>query len=475
MANQIKRMLSLILTISMIFSAVACSSERPNMELSDPNSHILVENIETENIEIENIETETILTEFITSEIYLEELVIAEDKISELLLEEEIIDEVLICKTIYVPQDNIDEFSENSQTAGLFGDNVDISSVLKKVAVGTGVIVTLTVLKKTGLSDPIASIVVAAADKSLEFAAGGAAIGSLFGGLTGAVDEIDSSGRMSAVIGFATATAGLILTTVSLVAAIPAAGTTAVSAAAGIKLVIAGMSVLGTAANTVYSGYNAVKTFTSTEADDIDWNNIDWDQVGVSAAQRAIQNGADGYMWGSIIGTVYGGVEGYEFYHKFHTPYTSYYNRWKQTPVNGDRGYWSGDRGESDFILNEPIVLSDGTEITKVTYRNAVPDFSPYQVAEVNVPHMINDRNVNYRQADEALAEIWTAIRHNGQTWTARDVATYREHNSLTWHEMSNMESMQLVPTAVNEKFGHCGGVAEYNAMIGQEGVGDYD
>lgn len=106
---------------------------------------------------------------------------------------------------------------------------------MTKVAVGTGVIVTLVVVKVSGLSDPIASVVVAAADKSLQFGAGGAAIGSLFGGLTGAANEIDSTGRTSAVIGFATATVGLILATVSLIAEIPSGGSTTITTAAGIS------------------------------------------------------------------------------------------------------------------------------------------------------------------------------------------------------------------------------------------------
>lgn len=470
MKRQFKRIVSLILALSMLFSLTACSGSSANTGLSDPNPQVI-----TENIEVENIEEETVLTEFITSEIYLEELVIAEDKIEELLLEEETINEVLLCKTIYVPQDNIGEFSEHSQTAGLFGDDLDLSAVLTKVAVGTGVIVTLVVLKKAGLPDPIASAVVAAADKSLQFAAGGAAIGSLFGGLTGAGDEIDSTGRTSAIIGFATATVGLILATVSLIAEIPSGGSTTITAAAGIKLVIAGIAAISATATTAYSGYNMVKTFTSTDAEDIDWDSIDWDQVGVAAAQQAIENGADGYMWGSIIGAVYGGAEGYDFYQKYNTPYSRYNARLMQTPKDGNGGHWSGERGESEFILDEPITLSHGTEITTVTYKNAVPDFSPFQEAQVKIPSMTNSRARNFRQADEALADYWTRIRHNGQTWTARDVETYRTSNGLTWHEMNNMESMQLVPSEVNSRFGHLGGVGEYNAMIGEEGVADFD
>lgn len=476
LTGHIKRLLSLILTLAIVLSSTGCAKSQScqsNTGLSDPNSQIVVENIETE-----NIETETVLSEFITSEIYLEELVLAEDKITELLLEEESITEVLLCQTIYVPQENIDEFAENSQLAGLFGEGVEIGPVLKKIAVGTGVIVTLAVVKKVGLPDPIASAVFAAADKSLKFAEGGAAIGSLFGGLTGATDEIDSSGRTSAVLGFALAATGLILSVVSLVGEIPSGGSTTITLAAGIKLVLAGVSVVAATGTTAYQGYNAVRTFISTDSADIDWNNIDWEKAGVSAVQKAIKNGSDGYMWGSIVGAVYGGAEGYDYYQKYNTPYTSYNDRIGQTPQNGKGGKWTGKRGESDFVLDEPIELPNGTKITKVTYKNGVPDFSPYQKAQVKISGMTNQRlgqGGNYEKADTALAEYWTKIKHNGRTWTARDVEAYRVNNNLTWHEMSNMESMQLVPYEVNHTFTHYGGVAEYNAMTHGKGVSDFD
>jgi len=473
----VRRIISMLLTVSLLLSLTACADTPTNTGISDPNPQVI-----TENIEVENIITENTLTEFITSEIYLEEMVIAEDKISELLLEEETINEVLLCKTIYVPQGNIEEFAENSQTSCLFGDDINIKSVLTKVAVGTGVIVTLVVLKKAGLPDPIASVVVAAADKSLQFAETGAAIGSLYGGLTGATDNIDASGRTSAVIGFATATAGLILTIVSLVGELPSAGSTTITAAAGVKLVIAGISVVAATAGTAYAGYNAVKTFTSTDGTDIDWDNIDWEQVGVSSAEQAVNYGADGYMWGSIIGAVYGGAEGYDFYQKYNTPYSQYNVRLMQTPKDDEFGHWSGKRGESEYIYDKSktIRISEDRYVTveagtKVTYQNCVPDFSPFQEAQVKIPSMTNSRTRNFKQADEALAEYWTSIKHKGQTWTARDVEAYRTSNGLTWHEMNNMESMQLVPTEVNAGFGHLGGVGEYNAMIGSEGGTEFD
>lgn len=475
---RLRKIISFLLAVSIMISMIGCSGTAPNPTLSDPNSQIVSENIETENIITENT-----LTEFITSEIYLEEIIIAENKISELLLEEETITEVVLCKTVYVSQDNIEEFAENSQTSQLFGDDVDIGPLLTKVAVGTGVIVTLTVLKKAGFSDQIASIVVAAADESLKFAGTGAAIGSLFGGLTGATDELDVTGRTSAVIGFATATVGLILSAVSLAATIPSGGSSTLTAAVGIKLIIAGVGVTSATAGTVYAGRNAIKTFKETDATNIDWSNIDWKNVGVASAEKAIENAADGYMWGSIIGTVHGGAEGYEYYHKYNTPYTNYQKRidhLKQMKTKG-LGEWTGKVGESEFILKEPIILNNGVKITKVAYKNGIPDFSPYAIAEVNVPKMTNDRTGkggNYEQADAALAEYWSKIKYNNQSkWTSSDVRNFREEypTKLTWHEMSNMESMQLVPFEVNDTFKHFGGVAEYNAMVGQKGGADFD
>jgi hypothetical protein len=339
--------------------------------------------------------------------------------------------------------------------------------------------VTLVILKKVGLPDPVASVVIGAESESMKFAATGAAIGSLYGGLTGTADGIDTTQRTSAIIGVAAANAGMIISIVSLVAAIPSGGSSAIGVAEGIKIGIAGVSILASTVGTTVSTVNAVKTFKATDATEIDWDNIDWDRVGVSAAEQAINGMADGYMWGAIAGAVYGGAEGYAYYETHGTPYSVLKERLKHVPAeDSTRGVWSGKRGESDFVLNEPIQLPDGTKITKVTYKNGVPDFSPYQQAKVKISGMTDQRygaDGNFTKADEALAKQWTQTKHNGKTWTARDVANYRESNRLTWHEMNNMEYMQLVPTDVNATFGHLGGCSEYRIMVGQTGGSEFD
>ena len=325
LAGYCRRILAVFLSISIVFSTTACSKKDENKEPLDPNPQVIVENTE-----VENIETETVLAEHITSEIYLEEFILAENKITELLLEEETIEEVLLCQTIYVSEENIDEFSEHSQISQIFGDEKGIKTLLKKVAIGTGVIVTVVIVKKAGVPQPIANIVVAAADDALKFAKDGAIIGTVFGAFTGAADEIDKAGRISAVTGFALATAGLICASVSLVAAVPTAGTTSFGIAEGIHLAWAGVKIILASTGTVYTARETIKAFTSTNVSEIDWGNVNWDKLGVTAAQKAIKNGADGYMWGSLYGLINGTVEGY--YQMYCTPYTKYQDRIKHTP-----------------------------------------------------------------------------------------------------------------------------------------------
>ncbi len=467
-----------IVTIAIVSSIglqlISCSSPSGKNSVEVTNElvmteKVLEEDVLSEDVLEEDILEEDVLHEMISEEVYLQEIVLAEDQITEILLEEDTIEEVVYCSSIYVPEENLDEFAENSQTDALFGDDIDFSAVLKKVAIGTGVIVTVVVLKKVGLPEPIASIVVSAADKALSFAGKGAAIGTLYGGLTGAADALDETGRLAAIAGFSLAVAGLIISSISLIALVNTAGASGLSLKLGINLVFAGIEVIASTVAATATGIDMVKTITTTEAKDIDWENVDWDAVGVSAAEEAVEGAADGYMWGAIIGTVYGGAEGYAFYNTYSTPYSTYNNRLVQTPVDGKGGTWSGARGESTFVLDEPITLKDGTVITEVTYKNAVPDFKPFAVGQVQIGSMTNNRYSNFKQADEALAAYWDRIMFNGQSWTAADVKLYRIENGLTWHEMNNMQEMQLVPSEVNATFGHLGGVGEYNAMIGQE------
>lgn len=457
----IKKFITLILSLLICFNLPGCSSENPGSisgdDTIDPNGSTLVENK---------------LYETILSESYLKEFILVENKVSELLIQDDKIKEVLLCETIYVPQDSISEFSKNSQTAKLFGEGIDLAPLLAKIAIGTGVILTLTILSVSGLEGPVGSIVAAAAPAALKGAAMGAATGTVIGGLTGAADEVDQSGISSAVIGFSVAVVGVVMSIVSAVLAFPSGGSTAASVVFGIKIAIAGIAL----ASAAVSGYNMVKKITTTEAKDIDWQNINWNKVGVSAAEQSINGAADGYVWGSVIGAIEGGLEGLKVYEEFGTPYSKYNARLAQSPKEGSGGHWTGQRGESKFVLDEPIKCKNGAIVKEITYKNCVPDFSDFSLRQVTISGMTNNRSKNFAQADKILAEYWSKTKFGGKaSWSARDVSNYRSQNGLTWHEMNNMKTMQLVPSEVNGTFGHLGGVGEYNAMIGQKGGNDFD
>lgn len=49
---------------------------------------------------------------------------------------------------------------------------------------------------------------------------------------------------------------------------------------------------------------------------------------------------------------------------------------------------------------------------------------------------------------------------------TADDIADWREDNKYTWHELNDLETIQLVPSKINSDFKHLGGVGEYNIKV---------
>ena len=186
---------------------------------------------------------------------------------------------------------------------------------------------------------------------------------------------------------------------------------------------------------------------------------------------------------------------------------SAYTDRIRQTP-SLESNRWTGERGESicapQSDASRQILEERG--MSGVTYQNGVPDFSPFSESTVKLGymtdarhssglvdgrdskntvyahfedgelvssshradkgsmadlHMKYDKPGNFEQADALTAEQWTTDGKDGREWTADDVAQYRKDNGLTWHECNDMETMQMVPEAINADFGHLGGVAE--------------
>ncbi|WP_078325176.1 HNH endonuclease [Mycobacteroides salmoniphilum] len=144
---------------------------------------------------------------------------------------------------------------------------------------------------------------------------------------------------------------------------------------------------------------------------------------------------------------------------------STYKQRLDKTPINN--GQWTGQRGESKWLSQNPLVNQFLHEagVDGVEYGNARPDFGPVAKGQVEIPNMTTSRPKNFNAADGSLAQIWGV--------TPKDVAKWRSDNKYTWHEEPNLTTMQLVPSIVNGRLGHIGGVGELNAGKTLPPIGD--
>ena len=151
---------------------------------------------------------------------------------------------------------------------------------------------------------------------------------------------------------------------------------------------------------------------------------------------------------------------------------TTYEERFRQTPREG----WDGQRGES-ICAKEIDPLGE----VKVEYNNCIPDFSPYSIADVEIPNMSGERygaEGNFEQADNALAEQFNkAGKDSRHDWTGAEVRDWRREklSDYTWHECSDRKTCQLVPRDINIFFFHSWIIAECNKLAKLDGAFDFD
>lgn len=159
--------------------------------------------------------------------------------------------------------------------------------------------------------------------------------------------------------------------------------------------------------------------------------------------------------------------------------YSSYEERINQTPKEGTgRGEWDGNRGESKFIPsdNEIREILSKYGLDGIEYNNGIPDFSKCSESTVQIDDMTENRSKNFRQCDEKCAEQWNKEGRDGKSdWTARDVANWREENGYSWHERNDRKTCDLVPTKINDYFGHLGGVSECKKHDSNNEGGEFD
>jgi len=109
-------------------------------------------------------------------------------------------------------------------------------------------------------------------------------------------------------------------------------------------------------------------------------------------------------------------------------------------------GWWEGQRGNSNWWPDKPAVqaITRGKPIRFVNYE---PDFSPWSQGQVKI---LGGKMTGMR-ADMDEADRIFAMRNPSKFADAKAVEQYRKSNRLTWHHKMDMETLQLVPTDLND------------------------
>jgi len=136
-------------------------------------------------------------------------------------------------------------------------------------------------------------------------------------------------------------------------------------------------------------------------------------------------------------------------------------------------GEWSAEVGDSIWQPNRDEIpkrptgnkqtwgeILDKYDIDGIEFKDGEPDFSTVSEGTVEIDDFSTDRNSNFTQADEQLAEKWTEEGKDGKEWSPQDIKEYRKENNLSWHERSDMKTIDLVPQEVHGNVPHSGGIS---------------
>lgn len=146
---------------------------------------------------------------------------------------------------------------------------------------------------------------------------------------------------------------------------------------------------------------------------------------------------------------------------------------YKNIPQNG--GVWNGEAGNSKWMPNREDIpkqpygnertwgeILDENGIDGIEFKNGEPDFTPIAKGSVKIEEFTIDRDDNFFQADQNLAQLWSQENKNGKNdWSISDIRKYRKEKKLTWHERSDMQNMDLVPQEVHGNIPHTGGISK--------------
>ena len=143
-------------------------------------------------------------------------------------------------------------------------------------------------------------------------------------------------------------------------------------------------------------------------------------------------------------------------------------------------GEWSGEPGNSTWIPDPEYTppeksrnpekpysnpdnlpwaeLLDKYGIDGIEFKDGYPVFDDIARGTVEIEDFTDDRDSNFSQANEAMAEL--------KGCTPEEVEQWMKDNNYTWHECQDCKTMQKVPNEIHANIPHEGGVSVYKALL---------
>ena len=97
--------------------------------------------------------------------------------------------------------------------------------------------------------------------------------------------------------------------------------------------------------------------------------------------------------------------------------------------------------------------ILDEFNIDGIPFHNGEPDFSEVSKGKVTIEGFSSNSSDNFDKADKKLAEQ--------RGCTPQEVAKWRKEHRYTWHECSDMKTMQKVPSIIHGNVSHRGGISK--------------
>lgn len=137
-------------------------------------------------------------------------------------------------------------------------------------------------------------------------------------------------------------------------------------------------------------------------------------------------------------------------------------------------GVWEGEKGDSKWIPDDEKIpgkantdgktwgeIKEDHDIDGIEFINGEPDFTEIARGEARIDEFTDNRDKNFKQADEYEAER--------RGCSPDDVKEWRKENGYTWHERKDCETMDKVPAIVHNNIFHSGGISEKKKEINME------